>query len=1581
IKGVHLPAHLSARVQPEQVASLQAIIPPLPSAVPHYNTDGDWLDADLRPLLSDASLPARWQAVFSGFQSWHKHAQATKLTGLEIYSDGSAPNNTSRGPSDCYPAAWAFTVWARVGDELLLVGHCAHPAVPPGTPFSLGEASDDPLTAELLALGWAFIWALEIGACMQVPMLFLYDSTVAGRGAFAETRQPTAPGVPEGIPLAETVNLLRQCLSARALIGHQHVPGHAGVPQNELADQLAKRARRSKEDTYSRLLPTWPAHWLQHPLRRWAWMTHHRVAAVPTLMALESEARRLQTTSSTAILPPSEGISTVHRKASTTHFALNLATFNTLSLFDSDAPKGRKKRNGAYGMMIAGKRDILKRQFLTQRLWAIALQETRLPEVQIDAPRLSITLLVVHAPRSNGAVDDPARLFWQYRTQEAAKRREGSTLIVLADANSHVGSLTTCAIGDWHSEEENQAGEFFHQFLLDTGTMLPSTFQTYHEGSSWTWTGPGPHPTRHRLDFVGVPQDWASFTMRSWIWDDFEALQARQDHRPACLSVVFGKPTPALSYQRHSRRACRPSPQESLFVRASFVGSLQQAPSLPWDTEVDQHQQSASQVLVRAGQALCQPTRLPPKQEYLQPNTLALVHQRSALRAYLRAESHECERRLKIVAFAAFVQHSRGLTLSDVARCRASAWLQEIDVSTARALDWLHWLTAALRAAVRRDRATYLQSLVDNISLQDLRHPQALYGAVRKAFPKAQSARKSNFQPLPAVKLADGTLAPDSVSRSARWLEYFAEQEAGHVIELSEYTAGFAEDPVDPHQGGPHFQPQALPSLLEIEQQVVRLPFRKAAGPDQITGELLRLSPAFAAQWLYPLYLKASIGLREPSAWRGGSLICLAKRASTLFQCTSFRSILLANLPGKIWHRVLRDKLTPAYQACKGDLQAGQLPGVGTDSISLAVRLYQSWARYSGLKSALVFYDVKTAFYKLLREALVPTGKQELNQAAYIAEAGAGPHLVSMVADILRGTWFRLDGATALVLTGRGSRPGDPLADLLFSFTFATYFHSSESALAVKGLSTPVPGVTTEPPWHTWQAVDTIGCAAWADDYVHLQADADARRLEEKVVQSTTVLCEHATSLGMQLSFDREKTAVLFSADCPRCNSAHTVEDPDQGMCLRIMDSIRQCWRNLPIVDSYRHLGGVIVANGTPGVDIAFRFSQANHMLKPLYGRLFSSSQIPINIRRTLLRALVLSRFVFSGAGLFLHTAQHGRQWHRLYIRLWRGLLKWHSTEQTPHPYDVLRAAQAPSPPLALAQMRSVLLSRLLRHGPATLLHLVHAQWCCCPTKSWLNLFQADLQAVAVYCPQAQLVLQQTCPVRALVEAHQDNPKWWPAMIKKAIASFQRDLHERAPSAPLVSAPANMPFACRFCGARFALRKHQAVHEARSHGAISLVRYYAPDAACHSCMKWYHTVDRVQYHLKTSPACLQRLGHVLAPLALDQVHEAEAADKHRKRQLRRGQWRHAQTALPAQPWYGPRLPDYADRTTGLTEDDFTLAIIQQAYHPKPEHLEQIRAFLAAASREGPRQGSQEFWFSRPNTGPPSHPCAFLDAPL
>ena len=155
----------------------------------------------------------------------------------------------------------------------------------------------------------------------------------------------------------------------------------------------------------------------------------------------------------------------------------------------------------------------------------------------------------------------------------------------------------------------------------------------------------------------------------------------------------------------------------------------------------------------------------------------------------------------------------------------------------------------------------------------------------------------------------------------------------------------------------------------------------RAPGADTLTAELFRAQISVAAPQRFPLYLKATLAIKEPLSTRGGVLFALAKKATSTHNLADFRSILLNNVAAKVQRRMTRQKLLPAFCQFQGGLQAGVQPGVGTDAAALYVQELLHLARAQGQCWAVIFYAVKSAFCRVVRESLV--GAQQ-DETAYL---------------------------------------------------------------------------------------------------------------------------------------------------------------------------------------------------------------------------------------------------------------------------------------------------------------------------------------------------------------------------------------------------------------------------------------------------------------------------------------------------------------------------------------------------------------------------------------------------------------------
>ena len=561
---------------------LQALLPATPG---NAESGDDWLDAERHAILQSPYLARDLAFRFAQVRTVWQVCPSDAPVALHVYTDGSSGGGLAEGYAvDC---AWAFSVWAVYHDQELLVGHAAHTSVPPGTRFHLGEMDSTPLTAERLALMWAFCWVIEIGAGHGLPIVMCYDCTAAGDVAFGHARSYCTASTQQDGSLAEALCVLRQCAGVPANIIPRHVRSHVGVLQNEWSDQLAKQARRQVEHVDARVLPLWPARLVQHPLRL--------QAAPPPALPRDCAA------------PPEDAEEVLH---------LTFVSYNALTLRDPKPVAHHAESHPVHvGVKLSGRRELLKVQFARLGVQFVGLQETRTAEdaiqpdadfwmlhtacdangsfgtalwisktvpygrcgctqlhvelhhlavvakaprfllVRVDAPYLDLLVVVGHVPHETSK-DTCATTYWQQVAQHFSFLPSSTQIVMLIDGNAHVGSEVTHAVGHVWPEPENLPGRVLHDVLLQWGLCAPSTFPANHSGDSATWHSAGGVP--HRLDYVIILGCWRAGAA-SFVLTDFEALQGRQDHLPDLVQCSLQHARARKSYRSApARRAIRP---------------------------------------------------------------------------------------------------------------------------------------------------------------------------------------------------------------------------------------------------------------------------------------------------------------------------------------------------------------------------------------------------------------------------------------------------------------------------------------------------------------------------------------------------------------------------------------------------------------------------------------------------------------------------------------------------------------------------------------------------------------------------------------------------------------------------------------------------------------------------------------------------------------------------------------------------------------------------------------------------------------------------------------------------------------
>ena len=98
------------------------------------------------------------------------------------------------------------------------------------------------------------------------------------------------------------------------------------------------------------------------------------------------------------------------------------------------------------------------------------------------------------------------------------------------------------------------------------------------------------------------------------------------------------------------------------------------------------------------------------------------------------------------------------------------------------------------------------------------------------------------------------------------------------------------------------------PTRDEIEHALELLKNNKAAGPDQIPPEALKADIPTMVELLHSLFEKVWEEGKIPQDWKDGHLIKLPKKGD-LSNCGNYRGITLLSIPGKVFCRILFERM------------------------------------------------------------------------------------------------------------------------------------------------------------------------------------------------------------------------------------------------------------------------------------------------------------------------------------------------------------------------------------------------------------------------------------------------------------------------------------------------------------------------------------------------------------------------------------------------------------------------------------------------------------------------------------------------
>ncbi len=480
--------------------------------------------------------------------------------------------------------------------------------------------------------------------------------------------------------------------------------------------------------------------------------------------------------------------------------------------------------------------------------------------------------------------------------------------------------------------------------------------------------------------------------------------------------------------------------------------------------------------------------------------------------------------------------------------------------------------------------------------------------------------------------------------------------------------------------------------------------------------------------------------------------------------------------------------------------------------------------------------------------------------------------------------------------TWTGTRPGDPVADLIFIMFFLLVQCDLQTALAAAGLVSEFP---LDPAAPFGQ-----GCAAtsvqlkpptFMDDLVILLQDKRPARLLDMLTLAASILCATMAKFGLQVNLKAGKTEAIvclagtgYKLARARMWASIESEEGAEGVPVLPLSG----GGKLRIVRRYKHLGIMASDSRSFEPELAARLSAARSASAALAARLFASKHLDDRAKTVLASAVVESRALHGAGAWPALSAQQLQRTEAVLLRPFRRAMVAEFPREAPHPHVSnssvrLRFRLVPLQiRLDVAKLRYAL--RIVLHGTLDLRALLQtvggAAW-----RADLGLAMATMRQVLKpkldYWPPPA----GDGGLQVWLQFIKDFPGAWVRYVK-LYTQTAADFPSRAAAAlrtfrgEVDDSESDNEYLCTVCLATFRHRGGLLTHQGRAHGRRCSAGEVVCSSECPVCHFDHHSRSRCMRHLQRSPACAA----VLAAGGLPTISpELKAVLEQRDREHRR----------------------------------------------------------------------------------------------
>ena len=1421
------------------------------------------------------------------------------ITDVRIYTDGS---HSQHHVGDV-ATTWAFAIcYEDSQQELSLLDWFAAPITCDALDAHwVGATIDQIRDGEATALIWALLW---LNAHPHLKQAHIYSDATsilwAGTGQWRVHLEDTIA------MRLRAASRLTEILWRDKDIQYHHVRAHSGNPGNELADTLAVRVRDGSLD--ARHPPKCYPQWFhgERPLIYDAWTywdRKHRAQELPPghgLNIMPSQPNG-QTPMPNWIQLPAE-----HQDADT--IKIRCATYNVHTLKLQGAVGALRQQAEAHGIHLMGLQETRAKTEIvvdTNYVRIIGTAEggqggvelwitTKIPlktnksvhyftrqdalVLHADPHLLVVSLnilgskticVVGHAPH-RGHTHLDIQKWWHNCKGTLSPYKTGFRHLWFLDANANLDRFSPFT-GSFGAANFDEGGHGFLDICQHLDLAIPSTFDHIHYGESATMFSPMVTHTGTRNDYIGISRELIDMCCCSWVETSLDAGHAKIDHAALCLDLFW----PTTKYRLPNRKRNYDRTKIALATREQWRSFFEDWPAIPWNVDVTTHTHYVENFLQQKLAKHFPKEKGAHRQSCLSENTYATLEQRRNLRTLIGRSKATVDVWMMKWAWQRWIG----------VETLAIQWKQILAIMrTTDRLQRYKDLTKRLHSQIRSARD---QWLTDRMQVIEDAPPKELH-RVLKPLRLGTRVRHLGKHSLPQVETLDGTLVADHDEAAKRWREHFSQMEGG-----KETTDRELWDNAVACQRNGKPTPASfleLPTIYELEYFFKQSKAGRATGHDDLPGELLRHAAPELAFRLWPLMTKL-----------GTPLITAYKQKGSVRACQSYRALLVSSSLGKSFHNIWRRRVVPFVYQGATPLQFTAQKGALVTQASHCARQFMQQAAYFGRSCFLIFLDIQSAYYQLIRQhalnltfsdsdiytflqrmGIEPMHIEELaallQRPSVLEESNCPSHLHAMVSEMHRDTWWTLDrdNSNTIIQTAKGTRPGDGFADILWSLCFSKYLQRINGCLRALDICKDLPwngaiGMLSEPGDREVHG----GAIVWADDAVFAGDHPDANKIIPMLQTATEIMIEELHRLGMTPNMSKGKTeAMLMVKGRNSRRIRQYIHCHLQGQLPITVNG--DASGHLRVVPRYTHLGGLLTHDGRVKQEIKRRLAIAADTLMPYRTKIFKNRNISLDKRIKIFRSTAMAALTYNIGTWPELTKAEAKIWCGGVVRLYKQTLQrlvavkdqFHMTTE-----KVLAMTGLPEPMFLLHLHRARQFGCYLQRDGDYFWALLGQDQC------WLNTVHHGIERILDQVEGLTVLprMSDEHTIHHWQTTWRQTPYKINGVLKRAerhhadqirlhaeVADFHNQMFEIMEKMGLNllqqenETPATVHF-CYMCSSSWSTYRAWAVHSFKTHGRLSKFRRLQQGATCAACGTRFPTHARLCRHFRSVAACANTL--------------------------------------------------------------------------------------------------------------------------